>query len=185
MNQICVLHSGMSERRKASRSFTITKKGNHHTSSLAPVRKLQITAVSMTELYARKRTKTGNMKTGYLYINAHLSQELCRIVPDTKLWQSQTYILITSLTNHRFSPLMKQLLRYERICKPVCSRTHHTTGKLRSASKRQCVSLNQTICAYAQIHLLMETNRCEKTNTLRVSLVFKTTGQRLSRQRSV
>ena len=85
----------------------------------------------MTELYARKRTKTGYMKTGYLYVNAHLPQELYRIVPDTYLWQSETYILITPLTNHSFSPLMKQLLRHERICKPVCSQPHHTTGKLR------------------------------------------------------
>jgi len=95
----------------------------------------------MTELHARKITKMGYKKNCYLYISSHLSQELDRIVPDTILWQSQTYILITPLTNHSFSPLMKQLLRYERICKPVCSQPHNTTGKLRSASKRHRGSL--------------------------------------------
>jgi len=139
----------------------------------------------MTELYARKRTNMGYTKTGYLYTNAHLSQELCRIVPDTNLWQSQTYILITPLTNHSFSPLMKQLLRYERICKPVCSQPHHTTGKLRSASKRHRGSLNQHVPRRKYISSWSHLNRCEKANTQRVSLAFKKTGQRLSRQRSL
>jgi len=131
----------------------------------------------MTELYARKITNTEYTKTGYLYINAHLSQELCRIMPDTNLWQSQTYILITPLTNHSFSPLMKQLLRYERICKPVCSQPHHTTGKLRSASKRHRGSLNQHVPRRKYISPWSHWNRCEKANTQRVALAFKTTGQ--------
>jgi len=125
------------------------------------------------------------MKTGYLYINAHLSQELCRIVPDTNLWQSKTYILITPLTNYSFSSLMKQLFRYERICKPVCSQPHHTTGKLRSASKRHRGYLNQYMPRHKYISSWSHLNRYKKANTLRVSLAFKTTGQRFSRQRPV
>lgn len=130
----------------------------------------------MTEPYARQRINTGYMKNGYPYINAHLSQELCRIVQDTNLWQSQTYILITPLTNHSFRPLMKQLFRYEHICKPVCSQPHHTTGKLRSASKRHRGYLNQYVPRRKYISSWSYLNRCEKANTLRVSLVFKTTG---------
>jgi hypothetical protein len=83
------------------------------------------------------------MKIDYLYINVHLSREVCRIVSHTYLRQSHIYILITSLTNHSFSPLMQQLLSHERRCKPVCSQRHHTTCKLRSASKRRRESLSQ------------------------------------------